>query len=317
MLNNKKIFKYSEIENKGSFFIISSEVYKNGLTESLTNVGVLREQIWNEHKPELLMEITNDILDWKKYTKKNQKFYRCHENLDRCFIIGNGPSLRIDDLNMLQDEITFAANSIYGIYDKTNWRPTYYCVFDSIGYEYTMNTKENMKKLTSNCKALFTSVLGKGFQFRDDEEFQNINYAYCMVKTYNDSKLPYFSENCCDMVYTSGVVAYIMLQLAIYMGFKKIYLVGMDCSYAYEIRDGVVVEGIKNDHMKELEVTEEKLHEAVKKKYGYKSFVDMDKQMAGYQAAQNYAKDHNIKIYNATRGGILEIFERVKLDEVI
>ena len=48
----------------------------------------------------------------------------------RCFIIGNGPSLKIEDLNALVDEDCFACNRIYGLYDKTKWRPKYYCSQD-------------------------------------------------------------------------------------------------------------------------------------------------------------------------------------------
>ena len=39
----------------------------------------------------------------------------------RCFVLGNGPSLSPDDLNMLKDEITFASNRIYKIFDKQVW----------------------------------------------------------------------------------------------------------------------------------------------------------------------------------------------------
>ncbi|MCC8155583.1 MAG: hypothetical protein LIP01_16240 [Tannerellaceae bacterium] len=44
----------------------------------------------------------------------------------RCFIVGNGPSLAIDDLNMIAGEDSFASNGIFGLLDKTVWRPTYY-----------------------------------------------------------------------------------------------------------------------------------------------------------------------------------------------
>ena len=45
----------------------------------------------------------------------------------RCFIIGNGPSLKAEDLSKLykNNEITFAFNRIYHIFDQTKWRPTY------------------------------------------------------------------------------------------------------------------------------------------------------------------------------------------------
>ena len=51
-----------------------------------------------------------------------------------CFIIGNGPSLEVADLERLHKLLipTFAANRIYKIFDKTNWRPTYYSCEDPV-----------------------------------------------------------------------------------------------------------------------------------------------------------------------------------------
>ena len=48
----------------------------------------------------------------------------------RCFIIGNGPSLTLEDLETLGSEITFATNRIYHIYEQTAWRPSFYCIQD-------------------------------------------------------------------------------------------------------------------------------------------------------------------------------------------
>ena len=36
-----------------------------------------------------------------------------------------------------------------------------------------------------------------------------------------------------------------------------------------------------------------------------------------YQKIKEYAEQRGIKIYNATRGGYLEVFERVNLDELL
>lgn len=46
----------------------------------------------------------------------------------RCFLIGNGPSLRAEDLTRLHEagEITFAFNRIYNIFDQTPWRPNFF-----------------------------------------------------------------------------------------------------------------------------------------------------------------------------------------------
>ena len=37
----------------------------------------------------------------------------------------------------------------------------------------------------------------------------------------------------------------------------------------------------------------------------------------GYQAAKEYADAHGIKIVNCTRGGMLETFKRMKLEDVL
>lgn len=37
----------------------------------------------------------------------------------------------------------------------------------------------------------------------------------------------------------------------------------------------------------------------------------------GYQAAKEYADAHGIKIVNCTRGGMLETFKRMKLEDIL
>ena len=44
---------------------------------------------------------------------------------------------------------------------------------------------------------------------------------------------------------------------------------------------------------------------------------NLDDSTKAYIAARKYCDKHNIKIYNATRGGKLEVFERVNFDEII
>ena len=44
--------------------------------------------------------------------------------------------------------------------------------------------------------------------------------------------------------------------------------------------------------------------------------VTENEQLKAYQKAKQYAETHGIKIYNATRGGKLEVFERVDFDSL-
>ena len=50
----------------------------------------------------------------------------------RGFVIGNGPSLKIEDLDNLNNEITIASNKIYLAFEETKWRPKFYTVADPI-----------------------------------------------------------------------------------------------------------------------------------------------------------------------------------------
>lgn len=50
----------------------------------------------------------------------------------RCFIIGTGPSLKIEDLERVyrNGDVSFASNRIFKLFHKTQWRPQLYCVSD-------------------------------------------------------------------------------------------------------------------------------------------------------------------------------------------
>ena len=100
-----------------------------------------------------------------------------------------------------------------------------------------------------------------------------------------------FSDDLFLEVCDGNTVTYICLELAVYMGFKEIYLLGVDCDYSgkkqHVIDTGDVV----------LNNPESRMIEAYKK-------------------AKEYADSHGIKIYNATRGGKLEVFERVDFDSL-
>ena len=51
---------------------------------------------------------------------------------ERCFIVCTGPSLTVEDCNKLKQEYTISMNSIYKLFDKTDWRPDCYVCFDYV-----------------------------------------------------------------------------------------------------------------------------------------------------------------------------------------
>lgn len=82
------------------------------------------------------------------------------------------------------------------------------------------------------------------------------------------------------------------------MGFQDIYLLGVDFSRGEDGKDTHFCKNYMDDNL---------VREAMRYK---------EEQRHAYISALNYAEEHGIRIYNATRGGHLDVFERVSLDNL-
>lgn len=206
----------------------------------------------------------------------------------RCFIVGNGPSLTIDQLEAIKNEDCFGANRIYKMFDKTSWRPKYYVIQDR--YDNTKGVYENL-----NVENLFVS----DFYWKEHGMSNPNAICYHIKRTLKQTnKLP-FSEDCSEFVQAASTVTYTMIQLACYIGYEKIYLIGMDHTYANVTNDKGVV--IQKNNVRNHAFEDEKPNEVV---------ANIAYMEEAYRTAYRYCKRHGIKIYNATIGGALEIFKR-------
>jgi len=227
----------------------------------------------------------------KRYSKL-KKFRNIHKG-ERCFIIATGPSLTIEDMEKLKDEYTFGMNSICLVFDKTDFRPTYFGIQDEHVYEkikekLILHCKENVF-VSSNICALY-DVPEQWITFP-----LNISYHAFQTRFYQ-KYFAKFSDDCYRAVYDGYSITYSLIQIAIYMGFKEIYLLGCDCNYS--------------DDKNKQHFVESGHYDPTYKTAG-------ERMIAAYKVAKRYADNHDIKIFNATRGGKLEVFPRVDLDEVL
>lgn len=221
-----------------------------------------------------------------------KKYKGIHEG-KRCFIIATGPSLTIADIESLKNEYTFGMNSMPKLYKNTEWRPTYFGIQDS-------NVYEKMEAIICNTYREAQNVFisdAIADRFNIPPSFHQFPYD----AVYHDNQLEIdkyfveFSDDCYSIVYDGYSITYSLIQIANYMGFKEIYLLGADCSYKRGAKNHVVDSG--ND-----DKNEEKNH---------------DKMIVGYKKAKEYADNHGIKITNCTRGGMLEVYPRMNLEEVL
>lgn len=209
-------------------------------------------------------------------------------NGKRCFLIGNGPSLRVEDLELLKNEITFGANRIYRIFDDTTWRPDYYVAFEP---EYVTQNIEYLKTVPVN-RARFLN--NRAYTENTENTYWiNCTSKFCIEKETTESI--FFSEDISKSIGDGYSVTFTMLQIAIYMGFSEIYLVGMD-------------------HNKGNRKTTHYYKDAPK---DYRTPTFWNGIEYAYTLAKEHADEKGILIANLTRGGQLEVFPRMEFDKVV
>lgn len=247
-----------------------------------------------------------------RFTKDSKKIKNLHNAFEgkRCFIIGNGPSLTSEDLEMIKGEYSFASNRIYNIFTRTNWRPTFYFCADLDVLTAEIN---NIKKLDIKYKFIRKSF--KRWKVKaSDNICQFIEYGTYYINRSHFEKID-ISTDCSKYISTSTTVTCNMIEFAIYLGFKEMYLLGIDASFPIAIyRDGTVVidESIKS-HFDGADgiISEEKVIKS------YKNFTYPEATNQCYQVYKDYAESNNILLVNCTRGGKLEVYERKRLEDVL
>ena len=234
-----------------------------------------------------------------KYAKKLKKFQNIHQG-ETCFIIGNGPSLKAEDLEMIYQKgiPTFAFNRIYLMFDKTQWRPTYYISQD----EKTLKncTKEvNQMNLSYKFIPIF-------IEFYHEVHIDN---AILFHLVSSGTEYPKMSDDISVYVGDSTTVAVTAAQMAVYMGFKKIYLIGVDHNFSTWKNDkGEIINdsSVKDYFTDEYNKDKAELY-----------VPNIDASTRAFISLKRFCDEKGIEVYNATRGGKLEVFPRVDFDEVI
>jgi hypothetical protein len=141
-----------------------------------------------------------------------QRFRDRHRS-ERCFILGNGPSLGRMDLSPLQREITFGMNRIYLLFPRLAFVPTYYtCINELVLEQYCADIAGLPMPcfLGWNRRQLFGS--------RDDVAFLRTGLGL----------RDFFGEDAGRTLCSGGTVTFVTLQLAYYMGFREVILIGID-----------------------------------------------------------------------------------------
>lgn len=242
---------------------------------------------------------------------------------ERCFIMGNGPSLNRMDLSKLAGETVFACNSAFLLFERIGWRPKYYACVDSRVLPDRARDIDAMLRAHPDMTAFFPAVIQEhtGAKARRPSRLivpTGANRYFFNEVSNSIDNLPrsMFSDNIDDNVVQPFTVAITMLQIAAYMGYSQIYLIGCDTDYEVtktvrEEKDktapGVALTSKKDDDPNHFD-----------RRYfgkGRKWHAPRPEMMIMHYGHAKEALDAiGVATYNATVGGRLEVFPRRDFD---
>ena len=258
------------------------ESLKEHLPEGLLNAGRAARD-WLQRLPE---DISANTHPWRIDSKKEIEKYHNRYQGKRCFVIGNGPSLKNTDLTKLKDEYTFGMNRIYLMFPELGFPTSFLVCVNDLVIEQTIEDMQNME-------------IPRFFSWRARKWLKPADDLHFLHTTYTGAK---FAKNAAGRLWEGATVTYVCLQLAYFMGFSEVILIGVDHNFVTKGKPNttIVSQGDDPNHFNPA--------------YFGKGFrwqlPDLDTSELAYHMAKQAFETDGRKVIDATIGGKLTVFPK-------
>jgi hypothetical protein len=249
---------------------------------------------------------------------------------ERCWLMGNGPSLNEMELDLLEPETVFASNSIFLLFPRISWRPRYYSCVDTRVLPDIALSVSGMLEAHRNMDGFFPMNLalhdGSGQVIETSSllaRLPNIHYFAQIGSDTSDLPDGAFTLGFAAPLRAPKTVTITLLQLAVGMGYSEIFLIGCDTEYS-------IPRSVRQSGPNVCAAKEEKLlltstqnddpnhfsrdYFGRGRKWHHPKVHDMQWH---YAQAKSVLDSAGIAVFNATVGGQLEVFPRVDYRAVL
>jgi hypothetical protein len=215
-----------------------------------------------------------------------------HKN-ERCFIIGNGPSLNRMDLSPLKDEVTFGLNRIYLLFDRLGFCTSYYIAVNPNVVEQSAAEIEALE-----CPKFISWGARNFLSFSPDTAF---------IRSRSGPR--FCNDVSAQGVWEGATVTYAAMQIAYYMGFSEAILIGVDHNFKTrgDPHKLVVSQGEDPNHF-----DPNYFGKGVKWQ-----LPDLKTSEQAYALAKEAYENSGRRILDATVDGKLTIFPKVSYENVV
>lgn len=253
----------------------------------------------------------------------NKKYKDLHIN-QRCFILGNGPSLKKESLSMLRNEVVFTVNQATRIPGFNDLKSNYHFWADPNFFKIDDNSPEDVELLNTmiavanenpNIQCFFPL---KQFDFIRKyglDSKLNINYfytAFCMYEGYTE-----------DIDFTKpvigfGTVVQWCITMAVYMGFKEIYLLGCDNTSIITTIKSVLHTNDDQDYSYTVSQNEKKRMEKMLANSSLEAYLKSYlRTIQDYRFLYDYCTNRGISLVNCSAETVIDSIPRKRLSEVL
>jgi len=244
-------------------------------------------------------------------TKKNTVLKNRFQG-KRCFVIGTGPSLEKQDIQLLKDEHVFVVNQFYKHESFSDLKKVYYCFADpaffSEHYEFEVRKKLFEELIQQNPRPLFF-VPVRAMEFFKCCEFLNENIVFYFSAKGALADKKQFTFDLEHEIPGVQNVLQLCLIIAMYMGFSEIYILGAEHDWLSHRKSA------GKHFYKKSSLTGKGIYPFAKISYRYMLECVL-RLWKGYEHLLWYANQKNIRIMNATPESFLDVFEYTDYCEI-
>ncbi|TKX79403.1 hypothetical protein EXE53_16030 [Halorubrum sp. SD626R] len=225
------------------------------------------------------------------------KYRNKHEG-ERVFLVGNGPSLKDTDLDLIKDEHAIAMNRISLLYEETDWRPSYYLfASDNVrNTEWGAEWQKSVNEAVSEPKT--TSFVWDRYLDVVDSA-SNLEPLHRVTER-SIAETGTFSTNASQWVSKTGTSMNIALQLAYLMGFEQIFFIGCDMNWSSTSSSKNDPNHFDDDYSARIPNGE----------------LERRRMRRTHQHAYQFFQDSNRNLYNATLETLLDVYPLVEFDSI-